>query len=153
MKDQRLFTVFVHSFNHIKCFWTKVERCCATLPLCREPPTILLITCTAYPDPLLSAGQQREKKPTHGLCMHMDYAYTWTMHAHGLCIHMDYAYTWTMHTHGLCMHMDYAYTWTMHTHGLCMYMDYAYARICFHKLFVLCHLHVPCGDRAFSSNE
>ena len=36
VKDQRLFTFFVHCFNHIKSFWTKVERCCATLLLCKE---------------------------------------------------------------------------------------------------------------------
>ena len=38
MKDQRHFTFFVHSFNHIKGFQTKVEWCCTTLPLCTETP-------------------------------------------------------------------------------------------------------------------
>ena len=38
MKDQRHFTFFVHSFNHIKGFWTKIEQCCTTLPLYRETP-------------------------------------------------------------------------------------------------------------------
>ena len=35
-EDQRIFTFFVHSFNHIKSFCTKVEQYCATLLLCRE---------------------------------------------------------------------------------------------------------------------
>ena len=34
---------FVHSINHVKGFWTKVERCCATLPLYRETPEILCV--------------------------------------------------------------------------------------------------------------
>ena len=40
MKDQRNFTFFVHLFNHIKGFQTKVEWCCTTLPLCTETPEI-----------------------------------------------------------------------------------------------------------------
>ena len=46
-KDQRLFTFFVHSFNHIKSFWTKVERCCTTLLVCRETPETVLL-CFAH---------------------------------------------------------------------------------------------------------
>ena len=38
IKDQRHFAFFVHSFNHIKGFETKVEWCCTTLPLYRETP-------------------------------------------------------------------------------------------------------------------
>ena len=43
MKDQRHFTFFVHSFNHIKGFQTKVEWCCTTLPLCTETPVCMYV--------------------------------------------------------------------------------------------------------------
>ena len=53
MKDQRHFTFFVHSFNHIKCFQTKVEWCCATLSLYRETPVVIIISiCIPLYNPL-----------------------------------------------------------------------------------------------------
>ena len=46
LKNQRLFAFHVHSFNHIKGFWTIVEQCCATLPLYRESPVL-----SPFPNP------------------------------------------------------------------------------------------------------